>query len=70
MARAMNEQKAGLGELEQGAIVDGTSQAVMTIIVVMAALVGVWGLACLIGGLAESSVIEMIGGWWIAVVGG
>ena len=36
----------------------------------MAALIGLWGLACLIGGLATNGMGGLLRGFWIAVTGG
>ena len=35
----------------------------------MAALIGLWGLACLIGGLATNGFGGLLRGFWIAVTG-
>lgn len=35
----------------------------------MAALIGIWGLACLIGGLATSGFGGLLKGFWTAVTG-
>jgi len=35
----------------------------------MAALIGLWGLACLIGGLASHGFGGLLRGFWIAVTG-
>lgn len=36
----------------------------------LAALIGLWGLACLIGGLATNGMGGLLKGFWIAVTGG
>ena len=35
----------------------------------MAALIGIWGLACLIGGLATNGFGGLLRGFWMAVTG-
>ena len=42
----------------------------MGIIMVLAALIGIWGIACLIGGIANSGgVAELLNGYISAVTG-
>jgi len=51
-------------------LVQGSSQFGIGIILTLAALVGIWGVACLIGGMAKSgSLIEMGRGFLTAVIG-
>ena len=38
-------------------------------IMAMAALIGVWGLSCLISGLATNGIGGLLRGWWTAVTG-
>lgn len=48
----------------------GNSKLGIGIIMVMAAFVGVWGLACLIGGLASSNSFQEVGrGLLMAITG-
>jgi len=47
-----------------------TSEVGMGIIMVLAALIGIWGIACLIGGIANSGgVAELLNGYISAVTG-
>ena len=39
------------------------------VITVLAALIGIWGIACLFGGIAQSGVGELINGYITAVTG-
>lgn len=51
-------------------IAQGTSQVGIGIILMLAALVGLWGVACLFGGIAKSgSLVEMGRGFLTAVIG-
>jgi len=40
------------------------------IIGVMSALIGTWGVACLISGIAQYGIAGVIRGWFSAVMGG
>ena len=58
-------ESAGLGNIAQG-----TSQVGIGIILMLAALVGIWGVACLFGGIVKSgSMVEMGRGFLTAVIG-
>lgn len=46
------------------------AQVGVGIIMVLSALIGTWGVACLIGGLSQYGVTGMIKGWLSAVMGG
>lgn len=41
----------------------------MGVIMAMAALIGIWGIACLFGGIAEMGVGEMLSGYITAITG-
>ncbi len=64
-------EKEGLGSsvLDQQAMVEGATQAGIGIIMVLAALIGVWGIACLVGGVMEVGVTELMRGFVTAVTG-
>ncbi len=47
-----------------------SAQIGVTIILIASAMVGAWGLACLVGGVSRYGVVEMIKGWFSAVMGG
>ena len=66
----VGNENVDVGRLEQEDIAEGISLVGIGIIKTLAALVGVWGLACLIGGVAKSgSLMEMAQGWLTAVTG-
>lgn len=69
----INETKSHAGEMENAgmeSVVQGTSQFGLGLIMALAALIGVWGVVCLIGGIAKSeSILEMVRGYFTAVIG-
>lgn len=70
MNKAIDQEKVGLGELDKEAVTEGASQAGLGVIIVLAALIGVWGIACLIGGLGKSAgLLEAARGWLTAITG-
>lgn len=73
MNKTINSKGINVGESESTSlesISNGTSQVGIGIILTMAALVGLWGAACLIGGIAKSgSLVEMARGFVAAVFG-
>jgi len=70
MKNTLQKQGLGLGELDQAAIGEGISQAGVGVILALASLIGIWGLACLVGGMSTmGGVIEMGRGWLTAVTG-
>jgi len=70
MKNTLQKQGLGLGELDQAAIGEGISQAGVGVILALASLIGIWGLACLIGGMSTmGGVMEMGRGWLSAVTG-
>ncbi len=40
------------------------------LIVILSALIGTWGVACLIGGISQYGIAGMIQGWVSAIMGG
>ena len=65
----IENKELGITELDREAMVEGSSQAVITILMALAVLVGVWGIACLFGGIAQSGLMELMRGWVAAVTG-
>lgn len=45
-------------------------QVAIGLIGIMSALIGIWGVACLIGGISQYGIAGMISGWISAVMGG
>ena len=55
---------------EQESISQSGAQVGIGIITILSALIGTWGVACLIGGLSQYGFTGMIKGWFTAVIGG
>ncbi|MFH7319298.1 hypothetical protein ACHHRT_01670 [Desulfurivibrio sp. D14AmB] len=55
--------------IDRNAIAEGAGQAGIGIIAILAALIGAWGLACLVGGVVEAGAAEMVRGLVTAVTG-
>lgn len=61
---------AGLELTGIGRIAQETSEVGMGIIMLLAALIGIWSIACLIGGIANSGGVgELLNGYITAVTG-
>ena len=46
------------------------SEVGMGVVMVLAALIGIWGIACLVGGIANSGGVgELLNGYLVAVTG-
>jgi len=74
MARSMNTQQekmgaAGLEITNVDKLANDASQIGVGVIAVLAALIGIWGIACLIGGIANEGVLEMVSGYFSAITG-
>ncbi|MGW8161775.1 MAG: hypothetical protein ACWGN1_05960 [Desulfobulbales bacterium] len=75
MAKAVRTQKgmtgsAGLEITSVDKLTRDASEVGMGIIMVLAALIGIWGIACLIGGIANSGgITELLNGYMSAVTG-
>ena len=65
----IEKKELGIVELDREALVEGSSQAGITILIALAALVGLWGIACLFGGISESGIMGLVQGWLAAVTG-
>jgi len=61
---------AGLEITSIDKITRDASEVGMGVIMVMAALIGIWGIACLIGGIANSGGIADLANGWLAAVTG
>ena len=74
MAKTVKTNKESLGSA--GLTVTGidrltrdASEVGMGVITLFAALIGIWGIACLIGGVANEGLVELINGYFGAVSG-
>ncbi|MCB2183544.1 MAG: hypothetical protein KQH63_16035 [Desulfobulbaceae bacterium] len=54
---------------EQESISQSGAQVGIGIITILSAMIGTWGVACLIGGLSQYGVTGMVKGWISAVMG-
>lgn len=68
-ATGIEKKVAGIGALDREAMVEGTSQAGLGILIALATLVGLWGLGCLVSGMAGSGVTALFQGWLSAITG-
>ena len=50
-------------------VATSTDQVGIGVITIMSALIGTWGVACLIGGLSQYGIVGMAKGWLTAVMG-
>ena len=74
MAKTLKETRTETGGLRLDiTTVDKMSRDVtnvgMGVIMVMAALIGIWGIACLFGGIAQTGVGELLSGYITAITG-
>lgn len=53
----------------QESISQSSAQVGIGIIAIVSAMIGMWGIACLIGGLSQYGVTGMVKGWLSAVMG-
>ena len=70
MKNTLQKQGLGLCGLDQEAIGEGVSQAGVAVILTLAALIGVWGIACLVGGVSTMGGVMELGRSWLAAVTG
>ena len=64
-----NRNASGIDSQSALEFQEGVMQAAMGIMVVAAALVGIWGVISLFGGLQAGGLIEITKGWMAAVGG-
>lgn len=74
MARSLRANKGrigatGLGAADVDKLGRDASEVGIGVITVLAALIGIWGIACLIGAVASEGLPEMIRGYISAVTG-
>lgn len=68
--KVKNNQAALSGHHHRAAMGDDMSLAGMTVVITLASLIGLWGLACLASGLAKGGGIVGLGLSWISAVFG
>ncbi len=50
-------------------VATSTGQVGIGVITILSALIGTWGVACLIGGLSQYGIVGLAKGWLTAVMG-
>ena len=70
MAKVMQEIRTEIEHISQEAMGEGASQAGVSIILTLAALIGAWGIACLIGGVANAGGVASLARAWFTAVAG
>ncbi|MBC8318614.1 MAG: hypothetical protein H8E41_11985 [Desulfobulbaceae bacterium] len=70
MEKILKKTETDVNVHDQEAISEGASQAGVAVILALAAMIGLWGVACLIGGIASSNGIgDLASSWFMAVTG-
>jgi hypothetical protein len=54
---------------EQESVASSSDQVGIGVITVLSAVIGTWGLACLIGGISQYGIVGLAKGWLTAVMG-
>ncbi|MCB2183546.1 MAG: hypothetical protein KQH63_16045 [Desulfobulbaceae bacterium] len=54
---------------EKESISQSGAQVGIGIIAILSAMIGMWGLACLAGGLSQYGIVGLVKGWISAVMG-
>lgn len=67
---AKAQQRSSVRSIEKGAVTTEVSKVSVTVVAILGVAVGVWSLACIIGGLAASGgPLALVGDWFKAVTG-
>lgn len=72
MAKSMRAQKTratGIELTNVDKLTRDASEVGIGVITVLAALIGIWGIACLVGAVANEGLFDMIRGYMSAVTG-
>lgn len=74
MAKTTRASKAGMGitgleATSADKMARDASEVGIGIVALLAAMIGVWGLACLIGGIASEGVLDLATGYLTAITG-
>ncbi len=62
-------QKATTQEYEHESVAQSGDQVGIGIITVLSALIGIWGVACFVGGVSQYGIVGLAKGWLTAVMG-
>ncbi len=64
------QQKSGTGVSDKGNVSTEVSKVGITFVAILGTAVGLWSLACIVGGLAASGgPLKLVGDWVKAVTG-
>ncbi|SDO87336.1 hypothetical protein [Desulforhopalus singaporensis] len=64
------ERKAAAGVSEKGNVATEVSKVSITFVAILGVAVGLWSLACIVGGLAASGgPLQFVANWFRAVTG-
>lgn len=64
-----NQGSTGLYISDVDKMTRDASEVGIGIVAILAALIGIWGIACLIGGIANEGLVELVQGYISAVTG-
>ncbi len=62
-------QKTTTKAYEHESVAGSSDQVGIGVITIMSALIGTWGVACLVGGLSQYGIVGLAKGWLTAVMG-
>jgi hypothetical protein len=65
----IEERHYEIEEMEFEEMEKGVTQAGMGCMTAMAGLIGAWGVACLVGAVAQAGLLGLVRGWMSAVTG-
>ena len=68
-ATGIEKRSVGIEALDREAMVEGTSQAGLGVLIALATLVGLWGFGCLVSGMSNGGALGILRGWITAVSG-
>jgi hypothetical protein len=68
-ALGIEERNHEIEEMEFEEMEQGVTQAGMGFMTAMAGLIGAWGLACLVGAVAQAGPLGLVRGWMSAITG-
>ncbi|OQX20680.1 MAG: hypothetical protein BWK76_00525 [Desulfobulbaceae bacterium A2] len=70
MEKTLQKTQVSTGEITMEAAGAGAAQAGVGIIIIMSALVGLWGLACLVGGIMAAGGPGALARAWLSAISG
>ena len=70
MAQAIRKTRENVQEVSQEVVTEGASQAGVSIILTLAAIIGAWSLACIVSGITNAGGISQLARAWFGAVTG